>query len=316
MVPFAQLEPVQVSGVTVKLATLHNEEDLRRKDVRDGRRGDRHARRRRDPAGGLAHRRRRRSARSARARAEAAREVPGLRHADGQARGRRLDDLPQPRLAARASCSRRSSTSSGAMDIDGLGEENARRFLDEGLIEDVGRHLRADGRAADRARGLRRDLGAQPGRRDRGLEAAAVLPRALRARHPRHRLRERAQPGRATSRSMDALLDGRRRGDRRDRRDRARSWPSDRHETLAEERDARADRRACAATGCRWRRRARRRRAEGPLVGKTFVLTGTLPNLTREEATAADRGGRRQGHRLGVEEDRLRGGGRGPGHRS
>ncbi|MEA2456836.1 MAG: ligase, partial [Thermoleophilaceae bacterium] len=36
MVPFAQLEPVQVSGVTVKLATLHNEEDLRRKDVRPG----------------------------------------------------------------------------------------------------------------------------------------------------------------------------------------------------------------------------------------------------------------------------------------
>ena len=36
MVPFASLEPVQVSGVTVKLATLHNEEDLRKKDVRDG----------------------------------------------------------------------------------------------------------------------------------------------------------------------------------------------------------------------------------------------------------------------------------------
>ena len=36
MVPFAQLEPVQVSGVTVKLATLHNEEDLKRKDVRQG----------------------------------------------------------------------------------------------------------------------------------------------------------------------------------------------------------------------------------------------------------------------------------------
>ena len=34
--PSPQLEPVQVSGVTVKLATLHNEEDLRRKDVRDG----------------------------------------------------------------------------------------------------------------------------------------------------------------------------------------------------------------------------------------------------------------------------------------
>src|SRR5204862_2792290 len=36
MVPFASLEPVQVSGVTVKLATLHNEEDILRKDVRDG----------------------------------------------------------------------------------------------------------------------------------------------------------------------------------------------------------------------------------------------------------------------------------------
>src|SRR4051812_37312364 len=36
MVPFASLEAVQVSGVTVKLATLHNEEDLRRKDVRPG----------------------------------------------------------------------------------------------------------------------------------------------------------------------------------------------------------------------------------------------------------------------------------------
>jgi DNA ligase (NAD+) len=36
MVPFAELAPVQVSGVTVKLATLHNEEDIVRKDVREG----------------------------------------------------------------------------------------------------------------------------------------------------------------------------------------------------------------------------------------------------------------------------------------
>src|SRR6185295_15950846 len=35
LVPFAQLEPVGVSGVTVKMATLHNEEDLARKDVRE-----------------------------------------------------------------------------------------------------------------------------------------------------------------------------------------------------------------------------------------------------------------------------------------
>jgi DNA ligase (NAD+) len=34
--PFAELEPVEVGGVIVKLATLHNEEDLVRKDVREG----------------------------------------------------------------------------------------------------------------------------------------------------------------------------------------------------------------------------------------------------------------------------------------
>jgi DNA ligase (NAD+) len=34
--PFGALEPVHVGGVTVKLATLHNEEDLQRKDIREG----------------------------------------------------------------------------------------------------------------------------------------------------------------------------------------------------------------------------------------------------------------------------------------
>ena len=34
--PYAMLEPVRVGGVTVKLATLHNEEDLARKDIRPG----------------------------------------------------------------------------------------------------------------------------------------------------------------------------------------------------------------------------------------------------------------------------------------
>ena len=34
--PYAILEPVQVSGVTVRQATLHNEDDIRRKDIRIG----------------------------------------------------------------------------------------------------------------------------------------------------------------------------------------------------------------------------------------------------------------------------------------
>ena len=36
LLPFAMLEPVHVGGVTVSTATLHNEEDLARKDVREG----------------------------------------------------------------------------------------------------------------------------------------------------------------------------------------------------------------------------------------------------------------------------------------
>ncbi len=34
--PYAELEPVQVGGVTIRHATLHNEEDIHRKDIREG----------------------------------------------------------------------------------------------------------------------------------------------------------------------------------------------------------------------------------------------------------------------------------------
>ena len=36
IIPYAVLEPVQLGGVTIKSATLHNEEDVRRKDIREG----------------------------------------------------------------------------------------------------------------------------------------------------------------------------------------------------------------------------------------------------------------------------------------
>ena len=34
--PYAILEPVQLAGVTIRTATLHNEDDIRRKDIREG----------------------------------------------------------------------------------------------------------------------------------------------------------------------------------------------------------------------------------------------------------------------------------------
>ncbi|HEX2187228.1 MAG TPA: NAD-dependent DNA ligase LigA, partial [Chloroflexota bacterium] len=36
LTPFAILDPVQVGGVTIRLAVLHNEDDIRRKDIREG----------------------------------------------------------------------------------------------------------------------------------------------------------------------------------------------------------------------------------------------------------------------------------------
>ena len=45
---------------------------------------------------------------------------------------------------------------------------------------------------------------------------------------------------------------------------------------------------------------------EGPLAGLTFVITGTLPSFSRDEAKAAVDRARRQGHRFGLEADELR----------
>ena len=109
MVPFAVLEPVQVSGVTVKLATLHNEEDLKRKDVREGdevivtRAGDVIPR-------VVSPTPRRRSARAAGA-AEPPAECPACGTPTVKPEGGVWTICPN-RTGARARCSRRSSTSS------------------------------------------------------------------------------------------------------------------------------------------------------------------------------------------------------------
>ncbi len=130
--PWAQLDPVEVGGVTVSTATLHNEEDINRKDIREGdtvivqRAGD------------------------------VIPQVVGpvLPHAKGTKPFRMPERCPlcdteivKPEGEAMHRCPNRACPSRGletlihwvmaAMDIEGVGEQFVRRFWDEGLLRSM-----------------------------------------------------------------------------------------------------------------------------------------------------------------------------------
>jgi DNA ligase (NAD+) len=282
LVPFAMLEPVHVGGVTVSTATLHNEEDLARKDVRVGdevvvmRAGDVIP----QVVAPLPQRRKKGARKPKPPRKCPACGTPTLK----------------PGEAVFTICPNRSGcpgqsfqhvkhfVSRGAMDIDGLGEKQALRFLDEGLIGDVAdiyeldeeRLVGLEGFGEVSARNLLVAIDASRGRPFKRVLYALGLPGV----------------GSVTAEaladhfgSIDAL-----------------------HEAdpeLIEEvegvgpimavqiAESLADEPTWALVeklrqkGLRLEQDVSERRAEGgPLEGKTLVLTGALPELTREEAAA------------------------------
>ena len=134
LMPFAMLEPVGVGGVTVSTATLHNEEDLARKDVREGdevvvtRAGDVIP----QVIAPLIQRRKGRRLRKPRP----PKECPACGTATVKP-----DDSVFTICPNRRGCPgqrfQHVKQFAGVMDIEGMGEKLALRFLDEGLISDV-----------------------------------------------------------------------------------------------------------------------------------------------------------------------------------
>ena len=135
LVPFAMLEPVHVGGVTVSTATLHNEEDLARKDVRNG--DEVVVMRAGDVIPQVVSPKLPRKNKSAR-KPKPPKKCPSCG-----------TPTVKPEDSVFTICPNRTGcpgqnwqhvkhfVSKGAMDIEGLGEKQASVFLDQGLIVDV-----------------------------------------------------------------------------------------------------------------------------------------------------------------------------------
>jgi len=133
--PFAQLEPVFVGGSTVGLATLHNEDEVARKDVREGdtvivrKAGDVIP-----EVVGPVPAARKRGARKWRFPTSCPVCREPLVREEGEANTYCVNvDCPAQRVARIVHFASR-----GAMDIEGLGEERVRQFVDAGLLVDAG----------------------------------------------------------------------------------------------------------------------------------------------------------------------------------
>jgi len=278
--PFAELEPVRVGGVTVRMATLHNEEDLARKDLREG--DDVIVLRAGDvipqvvsPAPHAVENPQRSPPPQVPARCPVC-DTPTVK-----APGAVFTKCPNLECAGRRWQLLRHFVSRGAMDIDGLGERQVGVLLDRGLIRGAGdlydlreeQLLELEGFA---------EISAQ--RLIAAIDASRARPfaRVLFAIGIEEVGEVTARNLAAQFRTIDALLA---------------ATPAQIEETpgvgpkmaltIAEqlaEPAMRALIERLRKGGLRFEEEGPPP-GEGPLAGVTFVLTGTLPTLTREAAT-------------------------------
>jgi DNA ligase (NAD+) len=277
--PYAELEPVQIGGVTVKMATLHNEDHIRRNDIREGdvvvvrRAGDVIP----QVVGPVLSERKKKLKEFT---------MPtycpvcgfDVDHPEGEAMARCTNATcpAQRRERVRHFCAR------GAMDIEGVGDVLAFALVDEGLVDDVsGLYALTAERLATLPRmgekTIANVLANIAGSKTRGL-ARVLFGLGIRMVGAQNAAILAGDYG-----TIDALM-------------------------AANEADlilsdgigaqiaasvtlffAQAANRALIerlrAAGVDLTAPKRERASAGPLAGKTFVLTGTLPNLSRDEAS-------------------------------
>jgi DNA ligase (NAD+) len=279
LTPVAKLAPVRVGGVTVTSASLHNEDEVARKDVRPGdtvvvqRAGDVIpqivmvvlARR---PPGTRPWRMPERcpecGSTAVRLEGEAVRRCPNL-------------DCP-----AQLKNNLRHLAGRGALDVDGLGEKLVDQLVDQGIVRRLSDAFRLDAQTVAK---LERMGPRSAANLVAALERArdTTLARLLYALGIRHVGETVAEALAAHFGDLEAIVSA--------SREELEATPGigptiaeSVFRFFADERN-RAEVARLRELGVRWRPpAARRRRADGPLAGKTVVITGTLPRIGREEA--------------------------------
>src|SRR5881296_1181535 len=275
LTPVAELEPVQVGGVTVRNASLHNVDEVERKDVRIGdtvlleragdvipyvvkvvteRRTGGEKRFRMPPRCPVC------GAKVVRAEGEVAYRCIGLA------------------CAAKLKQQLRFFGARGAMDVEGLGEKLVDQLVDRGLVRDVADLYRLD---TDTFASLER-MGKKSAanlRAELERSTQTTLPRLLVALGIR-------QVGEATAKALaehfgtlERLMDATEE-ELQEVRDVGPEVAASIRGFFAEKQNRKVIQKLLAAGV----RPAAVARPKGPLAGKKFVLTGTLETMTRPEA--------------------------------
>jgi DNA ligase (NAD+) len=281
MVPFAILEPVQVGGVTVSKATLHNEEDISRKDIREGdevvvmRAGD-------VIPQVVSPVTQRRTGKERRYRPPARCPACGTKTVkpDGEVWTRcpNRSDCPGQVLQAL-----KHFTSKGAMDIEGYGEKLVYRFYEEELVRSLSDIYRLTVERVEPLEGFQRKsaenlIAAIERSKDRPFDRVLyalgipgigfVNARALAAHFGSiDRLIGASAEEIEQVEGMGPILAG------------------TVSETLAEARNRKLIA-ELEGFGLSFEQETAGEETDLPLAGKTFVLTGTLERMSREQATA------------------------------